>query len=47
LEREFSLQDLSKKPQDWYLVSYGDFIKELAKKKVAFSLSQKPSGKII
>lgn len=26
--------------QDRYLVSYGDFIKELAKKKVTLSLSQ-------
>jgi len=41
LEREFALQELSKKLQDWYLLSYGDFIKELAKKKVILSLSQK------
>ncbi len=41
LEREFALQELPKKLQDWYLLSYGDFIKELAKKKVTLSLSQK------
>ncbi|TRX36318.1 Eco57I restriction-modification methylase domain-containing protein [Flavobacterium restrictum] len=31
---------LPKKLQDWYLLSYGDFIKELGKKKVKLSLSQ-------
>jgi hypothetical protein len=41
LEREFALQELPKKLQDWYLLPYGDFIKELAKKKVTLSLSQK------
>ena len=41
LKREFSLEELSKKLQDWYLLSYADFIKELAKKKVILSLSQK------
>jgi hypothetical protein len=41
LEREFTLQELSKKLQDWYSLSYGDFIKELAKKKVTLTLSQK------
>jgi type I restriction-modification system DNA methylase subunit len=41
LEREFALQELSKKLQDWYSLSYGDFIKELAKKKVTLTLSQK------
>ena len=41
IEREFNLQELSKKLQDWYLLTYGDFIKEFAKKKVALSLSQK------
>ena len=41
LEREFALDSLSKKLQDWYLLSYGDFIKELEKKKVKLSLSQK------
>ncbi|TRX26704.1 N-6 DNA methylase [Flavobacterium franklandianum] len=41
LEREFALQELPKKLQDWYSLSYGDFIKELAKKKVILTLSQK------
>jgi len=41
IEREFSLDSLPKKLQDWYLLSYGDFIKELEKKKVKLSLSQK------
>lgn len=41
LEREFSLNELSKKLQDWYLLSYSDFVKELTKKKVTLSLSQK------
>jgi type I restriction-modification system DNA methylase subunit len=41
LEREFALDILPKKLQDWYLLSYGDFIKELDKKKVKISLSQK------
>jgi hypothetical protein len=41
LEREFALNSLPKKLQDWYLLSFGDFIKELDKKKVKLSLSQK------
>ncbi|HEY9170303.1 MAG TPA: N-6 DNA methylase [Lutibacter sp.] len=41
LEREFALDSLPKKLQDWYLLSYGDFIKELEKKKIKLSLSQK------
>jgi hypothetical protein len=41
LEREFNLDGLPKKLQDWYLLSYGEFIKELEKKKVKLSLSQK------
>jgi len=41
LEREFTLDSLPKKLQDWYLLSYGEFIKELEKKKVKLSLSQK------
>jgi type I restriction-modification system DNA methylase subunit/REP element-mobilizing transposase RayT len=32
---------LPKKLQDWYLLSYSDFLKELEKKKVKLSLSQK------
>jgi len=41
LQREFQLATLPKKLQDWYLLSYGDFIKELEKQKVKLSLSQK------
>jgi hypothetical protein len=40
LERKFALTDLPKKLQDWYLLSYADFIKELAKKKIKLSLSE-------
>jgi hypothetical protein len=37
--RKFEINDLPKKLQDWYLLSYSDFIKELAKKKIKLSLS--------
>ena len=40
LERKFALTELSKKLQDWYLLSYADFIKELAKNKIKLSLSE-------
>ena len=40
LQRKFELEDLPKKLQDWYLLSYPEFIKELGKKKVKLSLSQ-------
>ena len=40
LERKFALTELPKKLQDWYLLSYADFIKELAKKKIKLSLSE-------
>lgn len=40
LQRKFNLPELPKKLQDWYLLSYGEFIKELAKKKVKLSLSE-------
>lgn len=39
LQRKFDLTDLPKKLQDWYLLSYTEFIKELAKKKTKLSLS--------
>jgi hypothetical protein len=41
LQNEFSLDTLPKKLQDWYLLTYGDFIQELTKKKVKLTLSQK------
>ena len=40
LERKFALTDLSKKLYDWYLLSYDEFIKELAKKNIKLSLSE-------
>lgn len=40
IQRKFNLEDLPKKLQDWYLLTYADFIKELAKKKVKLSLSE-------
>ena len=38
--RKFEINDLSKKLEDWYLLSYSDFIKELSKKKIKLSLSE-------
>ena len=40
IQRKFNLEDLPKKLQDWFLLSYSDFIKELAKKKVKLTLSE-------
>ncbi len=40
IQRKFNLEDVPKKLQDWYVLSYADFIKELAKKKVKLSLSE-------
>lgn len=39
--KPLDINQLSKKLQDWYLLSYGEFIKELEKKKVKLSLVQK------
>lgn len=39
LQRKFTLNELPNKLQDWYLLTYNEFIKELAKKKVKLSLS--------
>lgn len=33
IQRKFNLEDLPKKLQDWYLLTYTEFIKELAKSK--------------
>ena len=41
LQREFSLETLSKKLQNWYELSFADFLKELAKAKLNLTLSQK------
>jgi len=40
MQRKFDLDELPKKLQDWYLLSYSDLIKELAKKKVKLSLKE-------
>ena len=40
LERKFAITELPKKLQDWYLLSYVEFIKELEKKKIKLSLSE-------
>jgi type I restriction-modification system DNA methylase subunit len=40
LLRKFELEDLPKKLQDWYKLSFSELIKELGKKKVILSLSQ-------
>ncbi len=40
IQRKFELEELPKKLQDWYLLSYTEFIKELTKKKIKLSLSQ-------
>lgn len=39
VERKFELTELSKKLQYWYTLTYAEFIKELAKKKIKPSLS--------
>ena len=41
LQREFSLETLSKKLQNWYELSFAEFLKELAKAKLNLTLSQK------
>ncbi len=40
IQRKFEIETLPKKLQDWYLLSYSDFIKELAKLKIKLTLSQ-------
>lgn len=40
VQRKFELETLPKKLQDWYQLSFGDFVKELAKLKIKLSLSQ-------
>lgn len=40
IQRKFVLDILPKKLQDWYLLSYTEFVKELVKKKIKLSLSQ-------
>ncbi len=40
IQRKFEIESLPKKIQDWYLLSYSDFIKELGKLKIKLTLSQ-------
>lgn len=40
IQRKFDLEVLPKKLQDWYSLSYADFIKELGKLKIKLTLSQ-------
>jgi type I restriction-modification system DNA methylase subunit len=39
IKRRFETNDLTKKLEEWYLLSYTEFIKELGKKKIKLSLS--------
>ena len=40
IQRKFEIDKLPKKLQDWYLLTYDEFIKELGKKKIKLSLSE-------
>lgn len=40
IQRKFEIEILPKKLQDWYLLSFADFVKELAKLKIKLTLSQ-------
>lgn len=40
LQRKFNLEDLPKKLENWYELTFAEFVKELAKKKVKLSLSE-------
>ncbi len=40
IKRKFELIELSKKLQNWHLLTYPEFIKELSKKKIKLSLSE-------
>jgi hypothetical protein len=40
LQRKFELEDLPKKLENWYELTFAEFVKELAKKKVKLSLSE-------
>lgn len=40
LQRKFEIETLPKKLQEWYLLSFADFVKELAKLKIKLTLSQ-------
>ena len=40
IQRRFEIDKLPKKLQDWYLLTYNEFLKELSKKKVKLSLEE-------
>ncbi|MFZ4454844.1 MAG: hypothetical protein ACOYOT_01355 [Bacteroidales bacterium] len=40
LQRKFELADLPGKLQNWYTLSYSEFVKELTKKKIKLTLAQ-------
>lgn len=40
LQRKFEIEKLTKKLQEWYLLSYGEFLKELTKQKLKLSISE-------
>jgi hypothetical protein len=40
LQRKFDLEDLPGKLQNWYTLTYKDFVTELGKKKIKFTLAQ-------
>lgn len=40
IQRKFNIEKLTTKMQNWYLLSYAEFIKELSKKKIKLSLSE-------
>lgn len=40
IQRKFELENLSKKLESWYLLTYSEFVKELGKKKIKLSLAQ-------
>ncbi|MDO9152452.1 MAG: N-6 DNA methylase, partial [Paludibacter sp.] len=40
IQRKFNLEDLPGKLQNWYQLTYGEFIKELGKKKIKLSLAE-------
>jgi len=40
IQRKFEIEDLPPKLQNWYLITYAEFIKELGKKKIKLTLSQ-------
>ncbi len=46
LERKFDIKELPKKLQDWYLLSYSDFIKELSKLKIKLSLADEADWEV-